>query len=309
MRHVAGWRSSAGTRRVLPRTAERLTILLAIASLAAGLLTSLDPAVLTGSSVMNGSARGTGIVVAFVAVPTLLIGLAGSRRGSVRAAAICLGSAAYLTYNAVMFCFATPLNQLFLVYVSMLSTGIFVLANVVPVLARSTAVGAQRHVRWVGWWMLLVVGLNGALWLKQAVSAVLSARPIDSIAGTGLTTNPVWVQDLAVWLPVMAWLGLGAVGSLRRRPTLMVAGLFFWVVEAIGVAVDQWWGHHADPTSPWASSGAVWLFLATAVVGLLPLAVMMREVSSGRPFSRSQARVTGDATPRGATPRPRMQAD
>ena len=165
--------------------------------------------------------------MAFVAVPTLLIGLAGSRRGSVRAAAICLGSAAYLTYNAVMFCFATPLNQLFLVYVSMLSTGIFVLANVVPVLARSTAVGAQRHVRWVGWWMLLVVGLNGALWLKQAVSAVLSARPIDSIAGTGLTTNPVWVQDLAVWLPVMAWLGLGAVGSLRRRPTLMVAGLFF----------------------------------------------------------------------------------
>ena len=49
--------------------------------------------------------------------------------GSARGLAVWMGTAAYLTYNAVMFCFATPFNRLFPLYVAMLSLSVFLLAG------------------------------------------------------------------------------------------------------------------------------------------------------------------------------------
>jgi hypothetical protein len=288
-------------RAILSPAAERLTMALALASLVAGALTTAIPEVLTGTAVMNGSARGTGLVVAAVGVPALLLSATWSHRGSLRAASVCVGVAAYLTYNAVMFCFATPLNELFPAYLVMLGAGVFLLANAVPPLAARVADSHHRSLRWVGAWILTVVALNGALWVQQVLGAVLLEEPTDALAGTGLTTNPVWVQDLAVWLPAMAWLGLGAVGVLRARPTLVTAGLVFWLVEALGVAVDQWWGHRADPSSAWASTGAVWLFLATALIGLLPLAVCWRRLP---PDPRRHVRGRRHRSGASTTPRP-----
>jgi hypothetical protein len=50
------------------------------------------------------------------------------------------------------------------------------------------------------------------------------------------------VQDLAVWLPLMA---VGAWWLWRRtgRGVVVVGSLLvMWVVEGIGIAVDQAWG-------------------------------------------------------------------
>jgi hypothetical protein len=88
----------------------------------------------------------------------------------------------------------------------------------------------------------------------------------------------VIAQDLALWLPAMAWLGWGVWKGRAPAAALASAGLVFWVVEAVGVAVDQWWGHHADPMSSWASSGAVPMFLVLAVVGLLPAVRLLKAV-------------------------------
>ena len=103
-------------------------------------------------------------------------------------------------------------------------------------------------------------------------------RPTAWLAGTGLTTNPVIVQDLAFWLPAD---GLAGWGVWKARPpavALAAAGLVFWVVESLGVAVDQWWGHQADPSSTWASTGAVVMFAALALVGLLPTLRLLHAV-------------------------------
>ena len=115
----------------------------------------------------------------------------------------------------------------------------------------------------------------------SGLPATLGEDPTDWLAGTGLTTNPVIAQDLAIWLPVMGWLGWGAWKGRPPLVALASAGLVFWVVEFLGIAADQWWGHQADPSSTWASSGAVPMFVSLALVGLVPMLRLLRAVPDG----------------------------
>lgn len=70
-----------------------------------------------------------------------------------------------------------------------------------------------------------------------------------------------------------------AVLLWQRRPSgvfLAGAGLVFWVMEAIGVAVDQRFGHRADPASDVATLAGVGLFLVLAAATLVPLVLWLR---------------------------------
>jgi hypothetical protein len=97
------------------------------------------------------------------------------------------------------------------------------------------------------------------LWLSGVASAVLAEEPTAFLDGSRLITNPVYVQDLAFWLPVMGWLAHSVSTAPRDRLVLVAGGLDFWVIEGFGVAVDQWMGYRADPTTVWATAGTVWL--------------------------------------------------
>jgi hypothetical protein len=48
------------------------------------------------------------------------------------------------------------------------------------------------------------------------------------------------------------------------------------VIEALGIAVDQWFGSQADPSTEFASATMSPAFLAWAVIGLVPLALALR---------------------------------
>ncbi|MEO9222644.1 MAG: hypothetical protein ABI251_12895, partial [Mycobacteriaceae bacterium] len=103
------------------------------------------------------------------------------------------------------------------------------------------------------------------------VPAVLSSRPTSVLDGTGLLTNPVYVQDLAIWLPLLA---AAAVACWRRAPWGMLitaAMLAMFVLESISISVDQWFGSHADPNSSVSSLSMVPAFAVVAAVtaGLL----------------------------------------
>jgi hypothetical protein len=97
------------------------------------------------------------------------------------------------------------------------------------------------------------------------------------LRGTGLTTNVVYVQDLALWLPLMA---VAAAWLWRRRPwgyLIVGAGLVMWVIESASIAVDQWYGHAADPGSPVASAALIPAFAVLAVAGLIPIYYLQRD--------------------------------
>jgi hypothetical protein len=256
----------------------KFSVALAAVSGTAGAFTFFADGVLTGAAVTMGSARGTALVVLVVAVPLLALSIVGVGRGSPVALLGLLGADAYLLYNAFLFLFATPFNQLFLLYVVMFSlalwAGVAVLYEVdVDRFARRCATLPVRAVAVYVW---VIVAVNALVWLRAIVPAVLSDDPAALLAGSGLTTNPVYIEDLAVWLPLMA---VAADWLWRRRPWgYLVTGavLTMWVVEGVGVATDQWFGHAADPTSALASTAMVPAFAVMAAIGAVPVAAFVR---------------------------------
>ena len=91
------------------------------------------------------------------------------------------------------------------------------------------------------------------------------------MAGTGLLTNPVYVQDLAVWLPLLT---VAAIAGLRGKPwgvLVTAAMLTMFVLECISISVDQWFGVNADPTSKVSSMTMVPAFAVVATIIAVPL--------------------------------------
>jgi hypothetical protein len=180
---------------------------LAVVAAVAAAGTALVPGVLRGTAVMNGSARGTALVVLLIAVPALAIAMWFAARGSDRAQIVWLGSVGYILYNSTLFLFMTPFNNLFLLYVAMLSLGIWSTAMVI----RGLGVESFRErfspklpVRAIAIYALAVVALNFLAWMRSVVPGVLSTSSPSFLDGTGMPTSVLYVQDLAFWLPVMA---------------------------------------------------------------------------------------------------------
>lgn len=231
---------------------------------------------------MNGSARGTALVVLGVAVPVLAVSMFLVARGGVRPLITWLGAAAYTLYNSVLFLIATPFNSLFLFYVAMFGLSVWSLTLVlhaidVPAFARRFS--ASLPARAIGGFLGAVAILNALAWLAQAVPAVFSDRSPAFLEGTGLITMPTFVQDLSFWLPLTL---VVAIWMWQRRAWgIVLAGalIVYGVIEAVGVAVDQAFGHAADPASSVASVVAVPGFLVLAAIELVVVYFYLRNLN------------------------------
>ena len=259
------------------------SIALTAVSATASAFTFFAPGVLNGPAVMNGSARGTALVALAVAIPTVITSMLLASRGRVSPVVTWLGAVGFLQYNAVLFLFATPFNSLFLLYVAMFACGfwtlVFLLRAIDP---RSFArrFSSTLPARALAGYLGVIALLNAAAWLAGVIPGLFTRSPAF-LEGTGLTTNPIYVQDLGFWIPLMA---VSAVLLWRRRAwgVVLAGGLFvYFFIESISVAVDQWMGGIADPTSTVASVAFTPVFGAVAVVGLVPLFFYFRSLSRG----------------------------
>jgi hypothetical protein len=284
----------------LPRHLGGLIAAAAIANATAAAATLFIPDVLTGPAVTNGNARGTTLVMLAIGIPVLTVATWLAARGSWRAIVVVLGTLGYFAYNDFLLLFATPFNSLFLVYVAAIALTSFAVGAVVLTMDPRTVAARCPHVpaRGIASYLWVIAGLNVLLWLGKVVPAMLAPDPTAFVAGTGVATNPVIVEDLVFWLPAAA---LIAALLWDRRPLgilLSGAWLVYWFIEAIGVATDQWFGTMADPTSRVASMEAVVLFIALAVIGLVPLFFFFRPdrgAESAAPAGRTGAGLGLDA--------------
>lgn len=221
---------------------------------------------------MNGSARGTALVVLLIALPITSVAVVLSRRGARGAGAVWLGGVAYLGYNAGLFLFATPYNRAFLLYVAMLGLAVWTFGGLL------TAVRARGD--WLpGWigrltagYLWLVTALTAAIWMRGILPSITAERPAAVTDGLGVATNPVYIQDLALGLPAAA---VTAVLLWRRRPgsgSLTIAVLTYWAIESVSIAVDQWFAVAADPGTNIASATVVPVFAVLTVIDVVVLA-------------------------------------
>jgi hypothetical protein len=259
----------------------RLAVALAVVTAAACALTFFLPDVLVGPDVMNGSARGTALVVLLATLPVLVAGLALTDRGSAFGVLLLSGAVAHLLYQSVLFLFATPFNDLFLLYVAMFGLALWVaiaLAASLDAHAVRARIRPGIPVRPIAVFVWLVVGLNALAWLGAIVPLLREDGFPSYFIETQMTTNPLHVQDLAFWLPLMA---VGAWWLWRDRDrgyVLVGAMLTMWLLESVTVAVDQWLGSGADPGSDVATIAGAWLFGAMAVVTVVPWVAFHRRV-------------------------------
>ena len=268
--------SSAARTPVIPLLAwpYRLTAATAVVAVIGSACTAFVPGVLRGTAVMNGSGRGTALVVLFVAVPVLAVSAALAGAGAVRPVITWLGADAFILYNSVLFLFVTPFNQLFLLYVAMFCLSFWTLVTLLHgmnVSSFARRYSARFPVRSIAVVLGVIGVFNGLAWLVDVVPAVLSTSSPGFLTGTGLTTNPVYVQDLSFWVPLML---VSAVWLWQRRPWGYVnagALLVFGCIECISIAVDQWVGGSADPSSTVASASATPIFAVVAALMLIPL--------------------------------------
>lgn len=252
---------------------------LAAVTVAATASTVFGADVLHGPPVMAGSARGTALTMLVLAVPLLLVGQATTLLGSRRGLAVWLGSLAYLLYNAFMLLFGTPFNSVFLLYVATLSLALWSVVAVVRAvdtgeLGRRIAAGTPRRAIAIFCWVL--VALNTAAWLSRIVPGLTDSSTPAFLAGTGLTTLPNYVQDLAVWLPLMSVAAMWLWRDSGWGHLVVASLLMMWVLESISIAADQYLGAVADPASTVASAAMAPVFVGVGAVTAVPLLAMLR---------------------------------
>jgi hypothetical protein len=259
-----------------------LSLALAVVAAAASALTFLVPGILLGPDVSNGNARGTALVILVLVIPALLLAIWLERRGSWRGVFVWLGALFYLGYNAFLFLFLTPFNSLFLLYVTFQSLALFSTLALVRAVDPGRTIDSMRRlpVKGLAIFVWTIVVLNAVAWLQVVVPAVVAENPASFLEGLGVATNALYVQDLAFWLPLMT---VAAWWMWRRRPLgILLTGswLVFGAMESVGIAVDQWFGHRADPLSPHASNSVIPMMVALAIVNLIGVYFYLRKGAS-----------------------------
>jgi uncharacterized membrane protein len=280
----------------LARPAGGLIAAAAVANAIAAGATFFVPDLLTGPAVTNAQARGTSLVMLGIGLPVLLVGAWLASRGSWRGALFAIGALAYLAYNDFLLLFSTPFNPLFLAYVAAMSLTAFALAMTIATTDHETIAQHARRApaRGIAIYAWVLVVVNALVWLKTIVPAMFAEDPTSFLADSGVATNPVFVQDLTFWLPGAALIG---VLLWMRRPlgfTLAGGWLVYGLIEAIGVATDQWFGSVADPGTTQATMEGVGLFVVVGLIALVPLYFFFRPEPGPRAVSQPRP-TTGPA--------------
>ena len=231
-----------------------------------------------------GNMRGTALTILLLGVPLLLLSMAMTARGSLRALFVWLGSLAYIAYNAVMFCFAAHFNAFFLLFTALLALSFWSLLTLLAKVEPEALAAACSRVprRSLSVYLVLSSGAFAALWLEAIVPATLRNETPIALSEAGITQNPVWVLDFAFTFPLV---GLASVWLWKSRPWgYILAGTMVTMLtlETAGIVIDQIFGHVHDPTAP---LGAVPILLVFTAAGLAFSVLFLRGVEARRPHA------------------------
>jgi hypothetical protein len=266
-----------------------LSALMLVATLASTVTVLARPELVHGPAVMVGSMRGTALAVLALGMPIVAVAMAAARDGRLLGYVGWIGGVAFIAYQGWMFLFAVPFNGLFMAYLAMFGCAFWALVVLLlraPVDRFAAAFAAAMRVRLLAGWMVVSCLAFYALWLRNIASATFDSEAPAFLEGTGMVTPTNYVLDMALFLPLAIAV---AVQLWRRTAWGRVVGgamLLALVLESLTIALDQWFGSAADPSSPVASAAATPLFLVAAAIGAAAFALWYRGTTgSGAPAS------------------------
>lgn len=173
-----------------------------------------------------------------LAVPWQIISGVFALRGSRRALLVLAGGLLFVLYEFVIYAFSLQFNRLFLLYCATLGVSFFTLIGVGVRLFRDEMRSSARRPpqRLAGTFLIAVAVIFSALWLADIVPALVQGTAPKSIAEAGTATNPVYVMDLSIVLPLHF---IGGVALVRGRPLGYLLGpvlLGFGALMALSIA-------------------------------------------------------------------------
>lgn len=239
----------------------------------------------------------TDLVTALLAVPLLLTSLRMHIRGSIRGRLLLLGSLGYFLYYGFSYAFGVAYNEMFLVYVALLSASMFafVLAFAsfdLDTVRSSFAEPMPR--RLTGVFMIASGIVTLAIWLMEPVSSLLSGDvPKRLETQTTLITHSF---DMAIIVPAAI---IAGVMVLRRELfgyvvacSLLVLEALLLPIIAIATSVQVALGVSFEPGEAVAPIGGFGVFSLLSVWVLVSVLRQVREA----PLGASSVDVAGQPT-------------
>jgi hypothetical protein len=173
------------------------------------------------------------------AVPWLAATGVLALRGSPRGLPLLAGGLLYAVYTFAIYALGMHFNAMFLVYCAALGIAFFALGGVALNILEGGATTPRRAgvpTRAAGYFLIASGVLFGVAWLSEIVPAIVANTVPQPIIEAGTPTNPVYVMDLAVILPLYLTTG---IALLRGRPMGQVLAptlLAFGVLMALSIA-------------------------------------------------------------------------
>jgi hypothetical protein len=177
-------------------------------------------------------------ITLFVVMPTVAVSAWLVARGSNRARLVWLGALVYTIYSYVIAAFEVRFNRLFLVYIALFGCALYALIGGVAatdIKGIKDGFANRAPVKSVSAFLSLLAVMFYAVWLSEAVPAVLAGTVPLSVQQNATPTNAVHVLDMAWILPAFL---ISASHLARRTPlgyTLAGAALTFVVLLVIAV--------------------------------------------------------------------------
>ena len=254
-----------------------LALLVAVVSLA-GILAPATYARETAN--WAAQAIGQDWVDLLLAVPWLATTGVLALRGSRGAILLLAGGFFFMLYTFAIYGFAVHFNRLFLVYCAGLGLSFFALSGMAVRLLREDMArwfAEPIPVRTIGVLLIATGVLFAVAWLGEILPAIARGTVPNSIAESGIPTNPVHVLDLSVVIPAHV---IAGAFLLRRRPAgfaLAPIVLAFGVMMAAAIAGLMLSMRRSGFTMSWVVfSGMVIFSLADAVALVLLLRRLRR---------------------------------
>jgi len=221
----------------------------------------------------------------FLITPVLAISAVTAFKGNKTSFVIWAGTNVYLIYTFVIFCFDIHFNSLFLFYCFNLGLAFYSILFFISSMKRSELKeyrNAHAGKKLISIFFISIALLFYALWLTEIIPAVEAGIVPPNLADAGLTTNPVHVIDLAIFLPGVFVTGIMLWRNKYIGLVLTPVILTFFVLMNITIGMINFFMFRNNLSE---SLMLTWIMGGLAVVSLLALIWFVTEFKNEKDFS------------------------